>query len=345
MKKFFSIFIPSVIIILIVAGIYIANKNKTKIYYSDSETAGNRSGNLYNAGTFCEDTDGRIYFSNPDDDFCLYSMSALLDDLKFICDDKAESINIDSHYIYYSRYNFERTDSSNNDIFEVYDSGIFRINKDDTKKLAMLYDNVCGLFSLFNNVLYYEHYDTKTACTFYCMGIDGKNDTKLSDDYVIPACIYEKKLYYSGCNGDQTLYLLDLDTLNQSVAADNSSYYMPQISGGKLFYMNPSDNYTIWSSEINGSNPVKVIDSRTCTFNLSDDGEYLYYQIDGTDNNGLHVYDNLSGNDTLIMSGDFKEINVTSRYVFFSSFDESFEYAYDSATGESNTFSPGKISH
>ena len=73
-------------------------------------------------------------FSNPDDDFCLYSMSAVLDDLQFICDDKAESINIDSHYIYYSRYNFERTDSSNNDIFEVYDSGIFRINKDDTKK-------------------------------------------------------------------------------------------------------------------------------------------------------------------------------------------------------------------
>ena len=45
-------------------------------------------------------------------------MSAVLDDLQFICDDKAESIDIDSHYIYYSRYNFEHQNSSNNDIFD-----------------------------------------------------------------------------------------------------------------------------------------------------------------------------------------------------------------------------------
>ena len=42
--------------------------------YNDGYVNGNTAGNLYNEGYFCE-KDGIVYFANPADNYCLYSMN------------------------------------------------------------------------------------------------------------------------------------------------------------------------------------------------------------------------------------------------------------------------------
>ena len=72
MKKTLPLVIIAVLAaIFVIIGIFDHQTNK--IHYNTSYVNGNTAGNLYNAGLFCE-SNGTIFFSNPDDDYRLYSM-------------------------------------------------------------------------------------------------------------------------------------------------------------------------------------------------------------------------------------------------------------------------------
>ena len=94
-----------IILILIAVGSCIGvNKYLHKIKYNDTFVNGNSAGNLYNGGQFCE-SNGTIFFANPDDEHRLYSMSSSGGDLKKLCDDTVMYINADDNYVYYVRSN------------------------------------------------------------------------------------------------------------------------------------------------------------------------------------------------------------------------------------------------
>ena len=66
----------SIITVIALAGIYIYSSGRT--YLNADDLIGNTAGNIYNGGLFCE-RDGKIYFSNDNDDGSLYVMNANAD--------------------------------------------------------------------------------------------------------------------------------------------------------------------------------------------------------------------------------------------------------------------------
>ena len=111
MKKYIKPIIAVLVLALIISGIAI-NILSSRVKYNTTYVNGNTSGNLYNAGLFCE-SNGTIFFANPDDKYSLYSMDITGGNLKKLSKDTATYINADDNYVYYVRNNEkENTDYS-----------------------------------------------------------------------------------------------------------------------------------------------------------------------------------------------------------------------------------------
>lgn len=321
---------------LVIGGLAALSHYSTKVYYNEDDVVGNTAGNLYNGGLYCE-IDGTIYFANPADDGELYSMASDCTDVKKLSTDKVASLNADTHYVYYSRRNYAKEDS-NHSVLSFRNTGIYRYTRKNGD-MAMLFDGANAVSCLYGNTIYYQHYDTKTAIQLHRVDIDKKNAGLVNTDGMVPASVYNGVLYYAGDEKDHYIHTLNLATGSSSVIVhDNSS--MPIAMPGGIYYIAMNDNYSIYRVGYDGSAPVKLVDEFCFTYNITPDEQYLFYQIDGGDDNRIVRLDLTTGVAQTIMDGNFKQIHVTSRYVFFSDFNDSHTYAYQRSDGTVNIFEP-----
>lgn len=329
------IFLPAILIIFVLISL-----NKEKVRYNKEDYIGNTPGNLYNGGTFCEQ-DGRVYFSNFNDDGTLYSMDLECNNVMKINDDKARYINVDDNYIYYSRENNTKVKPTKN-VFLFYCSGIYRINKDDGDNNVQLYENPSGLLTLYGNTIYYQHYTKDTGIQFYSVDIDGKNEKKLSTSPILPASFHEGSLYFAGADVDHSIYAMDT-TDNTVDIVLNSNCYMPIARPEGIYYISLEDNYALCRIDYQGENKTILIDEFCSTYNISIDGNYIFYQVDGGDNNHLGQLDLTTMEKKVILEGDYKQISCTSNFTFFRDYNEANVYAYKPHNGELRTFHPPVI--
>ena len=103
MRKKIKYIVPILALILMIGGILFSRYlNRTQ--FPQNDQFGNLAGNLFNKGLFCE-RNGVVYFSNPKDNFALYSMDSAGTNFKKLSADVCAYINADDHYIYYTRNN------------------------------------------------------------------------------------------------------------------------------------------------------------------------------------------------------------------------------------------------
>ena len=168
-------------LIVIVASVFSVvyhYQNKTK--YNESYVNGNTAGNLYNAGLFCE-SNGTVFFANPDDKYRLYSMDLDGSNLAKLSEDTVMYINADSHYVYYVRNN--EHNSTHFNFFSFNNNSLCRIRRDG-KQLVVLDPDPCIYASLVGNYIYYLHYDKDHATTLYKVGIDGEDRQMVNDSFL-----------------------------------------------------------------------------------------------------------------------------------------------------------------
>lgn len=315
MKRFkkimlFVLFIGIAVIIFFIA------KNSSKITYNEGFVQGNTGGNLLNSGLFCE-MDDKIYFSNFNDRGALYSMN--LDCTKFekVLDDKVKYINVVGPYIYYTRNNNTREPASTS-VLDFYSTGVYRVNTDGTK-LSRLYSDPSGTINVCGNYVYFQRYNTTEGLRFYKIKIDGEEETKLSDQPISPASIQNGVMYYAGIDTDHYIHAIDLATEIDTIIYEGNCY-TPIANNNYIYYISQEDNYNIYRINIDGTEPVKVVEEQCGTYNLSVSGKYLYYQVDGGDHNGIYCTNLETKEVTQIKSGDYKNLNITSDHVFFQDF-------------------------
>ena len=94
MKKIWK-WLLFVLVILLAAGCVFLYRYINRIRYNDGYVNGNTAGNLYNEGYFCE-KDGIVYFANPADNYCLYSMNPDGTNIKKLEDQSVSYINVDA---------------------------------------------------------------------------------------------------------------------------------------------------------------------------------------------------------------------------------------------------------
>lgn len=334
MHKRTKLIITVGVAIALVTMFFLINLISKKTYFSDPGMIGNTPGNIYNNGLFCEN-DGKIFFGNYLDQGTLYSMDLSLGNFKKLYNDYALYINADENYIYYSRNNNKKPGQSKN-VFTFYNTGLYRITKNGSK-LKTLYDYHTGQLMLYDNVIYYQHYSDDDGLELYRVGIDGNNSLLLDSSIVSPAGIRDNTLYYTREN-DLAIHAMNLLNAGDSLLLDARTY-MPIPTGEGIYYISTKENYSICRIDYNGENKTKLVDGMCSTYNISNDERYIYFQRDGGDRNGMYVYDTVTESESLIISGDYKWINVTSEYVFFYDFSETSVYVY-SLDGALSIFSP-----
>lgn len=305
--KFFIIFI-----LLMLAILFTIRCIRQKTFYNDNYVNGNSSGNLYNAGLFCENN-GKLFFSNQNDDGKLYSMDVNGDNLEKLCDDTALYINADKNYIYYVRNNNNAL--SNDMVFSYSKNSLCRISR-TSGDIVILDSDPCIYASLVGNYIYYLHYDDENATCLYKIKIDGTEKTKLLNHYIF-TCNTSGQYFYYNSPDDGSLYRYDTKTEQSTLIYECNCYKPVVIDDINLYYMDASIDNAIVHLNIESPYPITLTDGDIEHFNVY--GSHIYYQRGG-DNPALCVIENDGSNYQEIASGEYRYINVTSEKIYFTDF-------------------------
>ena len=312
MKIVRRVVIAVVAICLIVgAGYYKYTNSVTK--YNESGTNGNTIGNLYGNGLFCE-SDGVVYFANPNDYSRIYTMNPDESDIKILANDSVYFINADSHYIYYSR-NHNR-DNSQMGFLNVNINSLCRMTKKN-QKVMILDDAACTACSLAGNTIIYLHNDAEEANTLYSVKIDGEEKQQLSKIPLDPRCAVGEKLYFAGVQNDHNLHSMNIYTKDIAyVSAYN--LWMPIIENGYMYFIDLDNRHQVYKATLGGADKFAITSHPVQSYNISKN--YLYYQSMKANPDGIYRVDLITGSELLLAEGQYNNINVTSKYVYFADY-------------------------
>ena len=336
MKKYLVFFLVAALLVTAV----IIGKINSKLPENPMDYAGNTAGNIYNRGLFAED-ENYIYFANLADNFRLYRTTHSLDEVTCLNKDSVEYINPDSssEYIYYSRINY-RKNTYGNTVFDILDTGIYRFGI-KTEQLTRLYPDACGMVLLGGNSLFYQaHGDDGNfdLCSLSVNKKDAKSET-VTTEYILPANYRNGLLYYAGVSTDRSLYSMSPDTGND-IRMENLDCFQPIVTDSGTYYLSLLHNYGLYYLPDNSDTPTLITGNRVSAYNISKDGRTLFYQIDNGINNRLCRCDTFSKKEEEILSGNYKNLNTVSHYLFFTDFEETTCYCYDISTGGLYSFMP-----
>lgn len=307
-----AIFI-AIIAVLVVFGLF--NHMASKVKLNDNYVNGNTPGNLYNYGMFAE-YDGTVYFSNPDDAFCLYSMSADGTDLKKLSNDVPVFLNADEHYLYYARNNSNADGQFS--FLHIDTNSVCRIKKSGGKSTVLEHDPSFYV-ALSKNNLYYLHYDTSSATTLYRIGIDGVNREQVDKNPYYTCDMDGQYLYYNGLENDHCIYRMNTET-GASTMVLEANAWMPIISGDYIYYMDCEQNYAIVRANLSTGEKETIVSERVDCYNL--DHDLLVYQTGDTDSPALYRANADGSNQTMIVAGNHTNINITSKTIYFMNYDD-----------------------
>ena len=299
--------------------------NSGRTYWNDDNEIGNTSGNIYNGGLFCEQGN-RIFFSNDAADGSLYVMDSDLSDMKLVYDDKAVFINADDNYLYYVRANNTRENQVNS-VLMFFNTGVYRL-KHNGKGLKAFTGNPSAYLMLHGNNIYFQRYDVNVGLFLYKYQIDVKMDRLLLEDAVIPTTVMDNALIYNGFSMDHNINALDLSSFTFHPKFEGN-YYYPIFNGNDIYYLNMDDNYKIYRMNNDGTDPTLIVNERCSTYNITEDGKYLFYQVDNGKKNRICRMNLETLVDETLLEGNYKQIHITSNYVFFKDFDNTNTYVMD----------------
>lgn len=298
---------------------------------NDMYDNGNSSGNLYNNGLFCEYND-QIYFSHPRDNGALYVMNSDLSNPKKLHSDKVYHLNVSGSYIIYSKRNNLKEDSTFT-FGSLNSVGIYRTSLSGKRSL-LLDQTAVGTVHQYGNYVYYQHYDKDQGYSFYQVGIDGRNKIKIDSMAINTAAIENNYMYYTGQSNPLHIYRRNLGTMEEELVKEGA-FMQVLTHNNKLYYISVNDHYSIMRSNLDGSDVETLVTERCITYNISPDGVYLYYQVDGTNQNHFGRLNLLTMEHLLLLEGNYRNINVTKDYVFVQTFADTATYMLSHGEGRS----------
>lgn len=327
---------------VLIISILIAYANfSSKMEYNNEMVMGNTPGNIMNGGYYCEDGN-TIYFSNLNDFEKLYSMDLNCRNFKRILNSTVSDINCAGKYIYYAGRNNKYKSANGKGAGATLSSGgvgLFRSSRkgNHTKPL---YSKTIGSMLLSGNHLYYQHYDKVHGLYLYKTGIDEKEGKCLFQSKVSPVGIDNGSLYFSGTESDHNIYKMSLrnDSYDRLYEGNCSNVIVFQ---NKIYFIDLNNNYALTRINLDGTEPVVLVNKHILTYNFSLNGNFLYYQIDNQQDSYICQMDMETRQEIILLKGNFCNICTTSNYVFFREFDTENEYVIkDEKNPKLNFFKP-----
>ena len=171
---------------------------------------------------------------------------------------------------------------------------------------------------LVNNYLYLLT-STGSGISFYKTKIDGSDHVDLADYDINPASAENGIIYYSGTESNHYLYALN--TANDATSEYwRGNIWYPIKQGDYVYYMDVENNYRLCRYSFS-RNVIEVLtQDRVDCFNVG--SGLIYYQKNSTSDPQLKCMSIDGSNPFTIAYGNYTNINMTSRYVYFQAFDD-----------------------
>ncbi len=332
-----NVLATTAVILLIVGGLFLLRWMNGVHRYSDSSTTGNTSTNLLNGGLFAK-SGKKIYFANPYDQHSLYSMDLDLTHCKKVYDDYVSHINAAGDYIFYTKRN-DKKNKTKDALFAFNTTGLYRI-RTNGHNLKQLYRYPTQTVNLLGNHLYYQHYDLEKGLQLFRVDIDGKKDTMLLDEGASPTAIADGIIYYTGMDSDHNIHSLSTNGGGLNNVICDGNFTGLSYADGYLYCMDMNSDYALCRLNLDGSDLRYLTQDRIATYNISNDGSTVYYQIDNGEDNGLYSLDIETGTQSLLLSGNFNYLHVIDDLLFFENYDGNSAYVMDMSTERIDTFQP-----
>lgn len=307
MKKHLKPIIIFLIILIIAGGLALLSYFGDRIPANPVGTVGNTAGNLYNGGLFCEHN-GKVYFANPKDQDCLYSMNVDETDLQMLYEGKVCNILAGGEYLYY--FMKEPVGTS---LDKLRVSHAFYRSKSDGEKVKAITNDVVIDAQLVNDTLYIQTVD-KSGPVFYRINTDRSQKTELGRIEIDPSCAKDGIIYYNGKTLNHYLYSFDTGTDGSSVLWKGNLWY-PVLDGNYFYFLDVENGYRLCRYDTNNKVVEVLTHDRVDCFNIG--GGYIYYQCNSASEPTLKRM-KLNGSDaTVIAEGNYTAIHITSKYVYF----------------------------
>jgi len=289
-------------------------------------TVGNTAGNINNAGLFCE-SDGMVYFSNPLDNGCLYSMTVDEQDITKLGNSAVRNILAGGKYLYY----FQSTASGESGLGYVRSRNSFNRCLKSGKEATALATDVVISGQLVNDYLYLLTAGDPTP-VFYKIKTDRSDKQVLAEYQVNPACAHDGIIYYNGSLNNHYLYTLNTNGDTVSELWEGNIWY-PCLDGSYIYYLDVANNYRLCRYDMSQQVIQVLTNDRVDCFNVG--GGYIYYQRNSATAPALKMMGTDGSNPTVVAEGNYTNINMTSRYVYFQEFGEN-SSLYHCPLGESS---------
>ena len=304
-----------VVFLAVVVGGFVYKYISTMTHFNEPDTNGNTIGNLYGNGLFCE-IDDTVYFANPNDGDRLYKMNPDESDIQYVANDSIFYLNADEHYLYYSRNGKKYKDNSQMGFLGVNTDSLCRMDR-KSKKVTILDDAICNACALCGNTVIYLRYDAEEATTLYTVKIDATEREQLSKVPLDPRCVVGDKFYYAGVENDHNLHSMNITTKDSSyVSAEN--LWLPIIMKRDLYFIDLDNKHRVYTVSLGGGTKTGLTSYGAVCYNLNKN--YLYYQSLKGNPDGLYMVDLTTGAEFLIAEGQYNNINITSKYVYFQDY-------------------------
>lgn len=312
MKKNWKLFLFTGILLLALIISAVLSAFSGRIPQNDISVTGNTGGNLNNGGLFAE-SDGKVYFSNAYDGGCLYSMNADETEITRLGDSRVSAINTGGDYLYFY---MDSSDGGTGLGYVVRTFGVYR-SRLDGSKLKCLDRNAAVTMQLAGDHLYYQRYNNKDYTRFYKVKTDKSELLQVSEEIINPASCHNGIIYFNGQSKDHYLYALDTRTDTVSTIYQRDLWY-PVYHEGYIYYMDLSSDYRLCRYSLT-QNTVEILTTdRVDSFNVGNG--CIYYQRNSTKEPALIRMGLAGENPEIVAAGNFENIQLTSRYAYFSAF-------------------------
>lgn len=316
------IVIISFVLLLVIIGVFAINQTLARgVSMNDITVVGNTAGNIHNGGYFCE-RDGVVYFSNPSDFGCLYSMRPDETGYRKLSTMSVRNILSGGRFLYMYMDSHSRSVSQGLGAV-VSEYGIYRMRNDGRYTVCLLKE-VVGKMQLGGSYIYYEQGDDMEG-TLNRIRIDKKERTGYGNtpafysEHIDPTAYADGVIYYSSVSAAHSLYAISVErepVMPQPLFSYNVN--QPIVRGSFVYFLNAADEYRVCRYNVaNGVLETLSTHGADC-YNLND--SYIYYDSQTADVPGLYRISVNGTGEELILGGAYNSLHLTSNYLYYRVF-------------------------
>ena len=300
-------FILTGLIVVLLLFVYFLDQRVIK-YPSDT---GNLAGNLHNGGYFFE-MGNKVYFANPYDNDCLYSMDIDETNLKRLSSMRTKSISGENGFLYFYMDSTKKAGKVTGLGAASNQFGIYRCKINGRNQECLVRD-FCGEMQLCGEYVYFQN---KTKGGFLeKIRVDKADRTTVAPEMISPICYDDGTIYYTGVLSDHSLHALDTKAGDRIRDVLPGNIFFPVVNGGYIYYMNGQSNYSLWRTNLYSGETDIVTTERLDNFTMDD--RYIYYTYSNGLLSQLKRCEHDGSNQTVLFQGVTNSLNLTSRYLYF----------------------------